>query len=62
MFLTYFSVVLGEIPLDWKLANILLVFTKDKKNPGNNRPVFLSSVSGKTMKIILGLEYKMWST
>lgn len=53
---------LGRGPLDWKLVSIVLVFMKDKKNCGNNRTgffFFFSSVPGKIVKIILGLEHKM---
>ncbi|RMC17434.1 hypothetical protein DUI87_06016 [Hirundo rustica rustica] len=44
-----------EVPADWKLANSLVIFRKDKKNdPGNYRPVTLTSVPGKVMeKVIL---------
>ncbi|KAJ7403393.1 hypothetical protein BTVI_77325 [Pitangus sulphuratus] len=44
-----------EMPADWKLANIVLIFKKGKEDPGNYRPVSLTSVSHKVMvKIILG--------
>ncbi|KAJ7397101.1 hypothetical protein BTVI_138693 [Pitangus sulphuratus] len=45
-----------EVPADWKLANVVPVFNKGKKeDPGNYRPVSLISVSGKIMEnIILG--------
>ncbi|KAJ7396027.1 rna-directed dna polymerase from mobile element jockey-like [Pitangus sulphuratus] len=38
----------GEISVDWKLANIVPVFKKGKKDdPGNYRPVSLTPVTGK---------------
>ncbi|KAJ7402981.1 RNA-directed DNA polymerase from mobile element jockey [Pitangus sulphuratus] len=46
----------GEDPADWKLANIVPVFKKGKKEePRDYRPVSLTSLPGKLMeKIILG--------
>ena len=41
----------GEIPQDWRIANISPIFKKGKKNnPGNYRPVSLTSVSCKIME------------
>ncbi|KAJ7417648.1 RNA-directed DNA polymerase from mobile element jockey-like protein [Pitangus sulphuratus] len=43
-----------EVPADWKLVNVVLIFKKGKKEDlGNYRPLSLTSVPGKVMKIIL---------
>ncbi|NXQ34777.1 LORF2 protein, partial [Alaudala cheleensis] len=40
----------GEVPNDWKLANVMPTHKKGwKKDLGNNRPVSLTSVPGKIM-------------
>nr|XP_048723915.1 uncharacterized protein LOC125644272 [Caretta caretta] len=44
----------GEVPDDWKKANIVLIFKKgEKENPGNYRLVSLISVPGKIMEQVL---------
>ncbi|KAK4823871.1 hypothetical protein QYF61_007627 [Mycteria americana] len=46
----------GEVPADWKLANVIPIYKKGaREDPGNYRPVSLTSVLGKiTEKVILG--------
>ena len=38
-----------EVPVDWKLANIVPVFKSEKEGLGNCRPVSLTSVPGITI-------------
>ena len=48
------SIVTGEVPEDWRVANIVPLFKKGcRKKPGNDRPVNLMSVVGKLLEGIL---------
>ncbi|KGL73426.1 RNA-directed DNA polymerase from mobile element jockey, partial [Tinamus guttatus] len=43
----------GEVPEDWKKASVTPVFKKGKKDPGNYRPVSLTSFPGKVMERLI---------
>ncbi|KFV75864.1 RNA-directed DNA polymerase from mobile element jockey, partial [Struthio camelus australis] len=44
----------GEVPEAWKKANVTPVFQKDKEEePGNSRPVSLTSIPGKMMEQLM---------
>ncbi|PKU39480.1 rna-directed dna polymerase from mobile element jockey- hypothetical protein [Limosa lapponica baueri] len=47
---------IGEVPEDWRKPDVIPVFKKGKKeDPGNYRPVSLTSIPGKVMeRLILG--------
>ncbi|KFV48709.1 RNA-directed DNA polymerase from mobile element jockey, partial [Gavia stellata] len=46
----------GEVPVDWKLAHVPIFKNGKKEDPGNYRPVSLTSVPGKILeKFILGV-------
>uniref|UniRef100_A0A493TCE7 Reverse transcriptase domain-containing protein n=1 Tax=Anas platyrhynchos platyrhynchos TaxID=8840 RepID=A0A493TCE7_ANAPP len=41
----------GVVPVDWRLANVMPIYKKGQRaDPGNYRPVSLTSVSGKLME------------
>jgi len=48
------SLQLGEVPLDWRLANITPIFKKvDRSIPSNYQPISLTSVTNKLSEHII---------
>ncbi|KFO80749.1 RNA-directed DNA polymerase from mobile element jockey, partial [Cuculus canorus] len=44
----------GEVPLDWRLANVVPIYKKGcREDLGNYRPVSLTSVLGKVMEQVI---------
>ncbi|KFO87399.1 hypothetical protein N320_09097, partial [Buceros rhinoceros silvestris] len=44
----------SEVPADWRLANVTPIYKKNQKeDPGNSKPVRLTSVPGKVMEQII---------
>ncbi len=44
----------GDVPVDWRLANVTPIFKKGQKDdPGSYRPISLTSVPGKVMEQII---------
>ena len=54
------SLLMGEVPEDWRLASVTPIYKKGcREDPGNYRPVSLTSVLGKIMEQIV-LREIMW--
>ena len=48
------SIVTGEVPEEWRVANVVPLFKKGcREKPGNYRPVSLTPVVGKLLEGIL---------
>ncbi|KFO69572.1 RNA-directed DNA polymerase from mobile element jockey, partial [Cuculus canorus] len=48
------SWLIGEVPLDWRLADVVPIYKKGcREDPGNYRPVSLTSVPGKVMEQVI---------
>ena len=44
----------GEVSKDWRKANVTFIFKKGKqKDPGNYRPVSLTSILGKMIHLLI---------
>ena len=44
----------GDVPVDWKLANVMPIFKKGwKDDPGSYRPISLTSVPEKVIERII---------
>lgn len=44
----------GQVPVDWKLESVVPIFKKGtKEDPGNYKPIGLSTVPGKIMEKII---------
>ncbi|KAK4828719.1 LOW QUALITY PROTEIN: hypothetical protein QYF61_000557 [Mycteria americana] len=48
------SWLIGEVPVDWRLANVMPIYKKGQKEaPGNYKPVSLTLMPGKVMEQII---------
>jgi len=48
------SWITGKVPEDWRKASVTPIFKKGKKeDPGNYRPVSLTSIPGKVMEQLI---------